>query len=386
MKLLKKGLLYSVMIFALVTGGITVPAQAAEKPVVSLNAQHEDRQVVLIVSLDSQEDQIGSVQYTVKYDSSGLELKSAELQGAYRNMVSAVNTDKAGQIMLAAATATGVAADDTIMKIIFNPKVNDSTVNYAFSIEKISLSDEEGGVLIEDEKASAELNSQGGSGESGSSGNESSGGTSGTGSSGADSQTGSGDSSEEIVKEPFSDVNDHWAYDYIIKAYDMKLMQGYGNGLFGPDKNVTRAQMAVVLWNSAGNPKPQKEAPFTDLEADWYKDAVAWAAENGLVHGVGNGLYRPEGTLTREQLCQILFNKSGGIRGMEMMFYDIYDGQYIDSSQLSSWAKPAFYWSLYKEILCGSDSIALNNELNSKEPASRGQIAVMLTRYDEVMK
>jgi hypothetical protein len=116
------------------------------------------------------------------------------------------------------------------------------------------------------------------------------------------------------------------------------------------------------------------------LERDWYRDAVIWASEQGLVKGVGHGLYNPEGTLTREQLTQILYNRAGSVSGMEVMLTGIYEGQYTDSSSISEWAKKAVYWSVYKEILCGTDTVNIGNSLSPKEPASRAQIAVMLVR------
>ena len=67
---------------------------------------------------------------------------------------------------------------------------------------------------------------------------------------------------------------------------------------------------------------------------------------------------------------------------MESVLTTIYDGQYRDSGQVSEWAKPALYWSVYQGILCGTESLNLNDILSPKSPASRAQIAVMLVRSD----
>ena len=70
---------------------------------------------------------------------------------------------------------------------------------------------------------------------------------------------------------------------------------------------MTRAMLVTVLWRYAGRPEAGKN-PFTDVPAgQWYTEAVTWAAENGVVSGVGNGRFAPNGNITREQMASILF-------------------------------------------------------------------------------
>ncbi len=222
------------------------------------------------------------------------------------------------------------------------------------------------------------------SGQSGSGSGDSSSGQGGSGS--GDSSSGQGgsvspDSPQSVTA--FTDIDGHWANSYIVKANKLGLMSGYGDGVFGPDNKLTRAQMATVLWNSKGNPKPEKPSGFTDLEKDWYKDAIAWVEQEGIFHGIGNNLFDPEGMLTREQLSQVLFNQSGKGSGLEAMLTGIYDSQYSDSGSISQWAKPALYWALYNEILCGDNSESISGSLAPKAQASRAQIAVMMVRFND---
>ena len=130
-----------------------------------------------------------------------------------------------------------------------------------------------------------------------------------------------------------------------------------------------------------GEPKPVGKASFTDLTQDWYKDAVAWAEQNKVVNGMGEGKFEPNGQVTREQLVTILHRMAGTPSGMELMFTSVYDEQYQDSSQIGSWAKSAMYWSIYNKILCGTNAVELGSRLYPKQPANRAQIAVMMTRY-----
>ena len=101
---------------------------------------------------------------------------------------------------------------------------------------------------------------------------------------------------------PFSDVGkDNPNYDAIIKVYENGWMAGIGEGVFAPNGTLTRAMGATVLWNKAGKPEPQNVAPFLDVTGDaWYAKAVAWAYEQGIIAGYGD-VFGPDDALTTEQ-------------------------------------------------------------------------------------
>ena len=178
----------------------------------------------------------------------------------------------------------------------------------------------------------------------------------------------------------FSDIAGNWAEDYIVEANAQGLVYGY-NGVYRPNDTMTRAEFVTILYRACGSPKPAKAASFTDLTQTWYRDPIAWAEENQVVNGVGNGKFDPGGPVTREQLVTILFRLSGGQSGMESMFTTTYDGAYTDAGQISAYAKPAVYWSIYHEILCGEQSLTVPAALAPRAAANRAQIAVMIVRY-----
>lgn len=178
----------------------------------------------------------------------------------------------------------------------------------------------------------------------------------------------------------FKDTTNHWAEEYILKAAERKLVQGY-NGFYRPNDRMTRAELVTILWRAMGEPEPAKEATFTDLTQDWYKDAVAWAEETSVVNGIGNGKFGPDGNVTREQLATILHRMSGGKAGMEVMFASIYDQYYRDEESISSYAKSAVYWCVFNEVYCGEATETVGDALVPKADATRGQIAVMINRY-----
>ena len=178
----------------------------------------------------------------------------------------------------------------------------------------------------------------------------------------------------------FSDIAGSWAEDYIVEANARGLVYGY-NGVYRPNDTMTRAEFVTILYRACGSPKPAKAASFTDLTQTWYRDPIAWAEENQVVNGVGNGKFDPGGPVTREQLVTILFRLSGGQSGMESMFTSAYDDAYTDAGQISAYAKPAVYWSIYHEILCGQQSLTVPATLAPRAAATRAQIAVMIVRY-----
>ena len=176
----------------------------------------------------------------------------------------------------------------------------------------------------------------------------------------------------------FTDISGHWAESYIQQAYSRQLTQGF-NGLYRPDDSMTRAEMVTILWRAMGKPQPSGAATFTDLTQDWYKDAVAWAEENKVVNGVAPGKFGPDGNVTRQQLAAVLFRLSGGASGMERLFD--YDAFFEDSGEIADYAKNAVYWCYFNSVYCGTASVDVGFYLSPKADATRGQIAVMMINY-----
>lgn len=185
---------------------------------------------------------------------------------------------------------------------------------------------------------------------------------------------------EEKPTAEFSDTAGNWAEDYIRRAAGLGLIEGYPDGTYGPGRTMTRAELVTILWRAAGAPEPRGKATFTDLPYEWYQDAIAWAEENGVVNGIGDGLFDPQGTVTREQLVTVLHRRAGCPTGMEGLFTALYDSQYPDSHQIGDWAKKALYWSIYNGIYCGENSASIGKTLAPRSAATRAQIAVMIVR------
>ena len=112
----------------------------------------------------------------------------------------------------------------------------------------------------------------------------------------------------------FTDVPaGHWASEAIAYVTGQGYFNGTSETTFGPSVPMSRAMLATVLWRMEGQPAPTGANAFTDVAAgQWYTDAVTWAAEQGIVTGTGGGLFDPNGNITREQLAVMLYRYAGG--------------------------------------------------------------------------
>ena len=118
---------------------------------------------------------------------------------------------------------------------------------------------------------------------------------------------------KEVEISPFSAVSTSAYYYEAVKwAQEKGITGGIGNGLFGPNQPCTRAQIVTFLWRAAGSSEPKSMSSFSDVSADsYYAKAVAWAVENGITTGTGDGKFSPDATCTREQAVAFLYRASG---------------------------------------------------------------------------
>ena len=160
-------------------------------------------------------------------------------------------------------------------------------------------------------------------------------------------------------------------------AYENGLMDGVGMGLFAPNSETTRAQLVTILYRLEGEPAVSGDLPFTDVEAGiWYTDAILWAAQNNIVNGVSDTEFAPGDDLTRQQLVTILY------RYAEAKGYDVSASAdlsgYPDADQVQDYAQPAMAWAVAEGIVEGVDG-----NLNPAGNATRAQIATILMRFCE---
>ena len=134
----------------------------------------------------------------------------------------------------------------------------------------------------------------------------------------------------EIETLDFADVpTDAYYYEAVKWAAKKGITGGIGNGLFGPNQPCTRAQIVTFLWRAAGSPEPKTMSSFADVSMDaYYAKAVAWAVENGITTGTGDGKFSPDATCTRAQSVTFLFRAIGKLVDSKAEFSDVLADSY----------------------------------------------------------
>ena len=182
---------------------------------------------------------------------------------------------------------------------------------------------------------------------------------------------GSNGSEEEEIW--FFDVLSYsWYYEEVRNACRQKLMYGIGNGLFGPDNYVDRAQAAQIIVNMTGMSDEAIENKFSDISADdWYAQAVLWTTNEGIMDGFADGTFRPREKITKENLLVYLYRymKKPAI-GTD------YLSGYSDAYLLSEEGRVAMEWGIANGIVQG-----YNGALGASNNIPRSEIAAILMRF-----
>ncbi len=171
----------------------------------------------------------------------------------------------------------------------------------------------------------------------------------------------------------FADVSaDSWAADALAFASAHELFSGTSADRFSPDLPMTRGMLAKVLHNLESNPIQPFAGTFSDVPSDgWYSEAVAWAAERGIVSGYGNGLFGPGDNITREQLAVMLWRYAGEPAATNKELH------FNDADEVSGYALDALCWAVENGIINGKGS----GILDPRGQATRAQVAQMLMNY-----
>ncbi len=172
---------------------------------------------------------------------------------------------------------------------------------------------------------------------------------------------------------PFTDVREKSWYENAVRfVYFNGLMAGTSETLFSPEASTTRGMIAAILWRLEGKPESTVPMTFTDVAPGaYYYDAIAWAAERGIVAGRSEKSFAPNDLITRQELAAMLHRYAGSPEaggGLD---------QFADSDKASKYAKPALRWAVEAGILSGKG----NGVLDPGGKATRAETASVLERY-----
>ena len=176
----------------------------------------------------------------------------------------------------------------------------------------------------------------------------------------------------------YADVAGTWSEEYVERMTELDLMEGRSAGSFAPNENMTRAELVLALYRLAGSPASGGKNPFGDVAGDAaYRDAVIWANEKGIASGRSQGVFDPDGDVQRQEIAKILNAFAAGAVGRKALTNraDVLSG-YADAAQVSGWARESMNWAVASEFITGS-----GGKLDPRGAATRAQMAAILCRY-----
>ena len=178
---------------------------------------------------------------------------------------------------------------------------------------------------------------------------------------------------KEAEPSPFSDVSTSAYYYEAVKwAQEKGITGGIGNGLFGPNRPCTRAQIVTFLWRAAGSPVVNYAMNMTDVAEDaYYSEAVRWALSEGITTGTTENTFSPDSECTRAQAVAFLFRYAAS---EAVTLQELVSG-FSDADSVPGYALPAMNWALAEEIVQGNGSKLMPND-----SCTRAQIVTFLFR------
>ena len=177
---------------------------------------------------------------------------------------------------------------------------------------------------------------------------------------------------------PFTDLGENQWYEPAVRyAYTHGIMEGMSATKFSPNISLTRAQAVQVLYNLEGQPAVSGNAAFPDLVEEWYKPAIAWAEQTGVVDGYEDGTFRPGQPVNRMEFAQMLYNYAA-YKGCDLSAKGDLTA-FPDGDSVQPWAETAMTWANGNQLINGHD----DGTLEPGGTTTRAQAASILMRFDQ---
>lgn len=367
---------------------------AAEAPALTFAAVKEESTVTLTVSI-SENSEICGCKFNLFYDNTKLQYTAYTVGEPVRNTSFLVNpTFKDNAIRVVWAGIEPLVAGGTVLTVSFAVKedargtaaftadalrmvdIGGANVECSFTDTAVTLTEEE----TDDSGSPDSDNTDSDNTDSGNTGTVRPSRPSRPSTPVTEKEETAAAAEQPAAPEPimvFSDVKETaWYYSSVLYAKSKGLMNGVSETEFAPETKMTRAMAVTILYRLAGSPTAE-DMSFTDVaKGVWYADSVAWAAKNGIVNGVGDGLFAPEAYITREQLATILCKYTKTVEPVA----DTADlSTYGDGATVSAWATESMQWAIANGVITGKN----DKMLCPADTATRAEVATMLYRYLE---
>jgi len=182
---------------------------------------------------------------------------------------------------------------------------------------------------------------------------------------------------------PFKDVKKgSWYYNAVKYVFENNIIKGYNDITFAPNDKLTRGMMVTILYRMEGEPKTIGKPTFPDVQdsSKYYYKAVKWATDNKIVNGYSNGKFGPNDNLQRQQLAVIL-NKYAQYKGKDVSKTNDLK-EFADTKQISSYAVKQMKWAVGAGVISGNDNKQTGEKtLNPKGEATRAEVSAMMEKY-----
>ncbi|MBR6771510.1 MAG: chitobiase/beta-hexosaminidase C-terminal domain-containing protein, partial [Lachnospiraceae bacterium] len=175
----------------------------------------------------------------------------------------------------------------------------------------------------------------------------------------------------------------NWKYESVKYVYNRDIMGAItGTKEFQPDRPLSRSMFATVLYRMAGEPQVKYQTKFSDVPAGkWYSNAIIWAYENKIVSGMGDGTFGIERNITREQIAKMLYEYANVCQYDVSAAKDL--NSFTDVKSVSGWAVKYMQWATAVEMITGkpNDEAKTSFRMDPQGEATRAECAAMLMRF-----
>lgn len=181
---------------------------------------------------------------------------------------------------------------------------------------------------------------------------------------------------------PFTDVaEESWYYPAVGYVYEKGLMTGIRADSFSPETSITRAQMAQIIYNMEGGKQATGPSSFKDVpKSHWSYEAVSWAKDMNIVEGYGDGSFKPDAPIARQDAVAIMYRYKMKNAG-EAVSREKFDG-FKDRDKVASYAEKPMAWAVEKGIINGDN----HKRLNPRSPMKRAEMAQILKNGEKIFR
>ena len=182
----------------------------------------------------------------------------------------------------------------------------------------------------------------------------------------------------------FMDVkHSSWYFNAVKFNYKNDFIKGYDDEKFGPNDNLTRGMLVTILYRMENSPENNGISGFNDVENNkWYSKAIKWAVENEIVHGYGGNEFGPNDNILRQDLAVILRNYAKS-KGKDVKVEDQING-FSDTDNISKYAESAMKWAVKKEVITGNENGTLNPKGNATRAEVAAMVQKYCTRVEKM--